>query len=88
MSNDDADRLVPSEGDSSQRSQVALHRDLFAGGRVRSRVEAEASRTKQAESRYESVVLRALEREPERRYQHVSELGSEVQSLQGAAPMA
>ena len=35
--------------------------NLFAGGRVRSRVEAEASRTKQAESRYESVVLRALE---------------------------
>ena len=29
----------------------------------------------------------ALEREPERRYQHVSELGSDVKSLKGAAPM-
>jgi len=35
--------------------------------------------------RLDQVVLRALEREPGRRYQHVSEIGSEVKSLQGGA---
>jgi tRNA A-37 threonylcarbamoyl transferase component Bud32 len=45
------------------------------------------SKSVRVDVRLDDVVLRALEREPERRYQHVSELGSEVKSLQGAAPM-
>jgi hypothetical protein len=44
------------------------------------------SKSVQVDVRLDQVVLRALEREPGRRYQHVSEIGSEVTSLQGAGP--
>ncbi|MBC8874309.1 MAG: serine/threonine protein kinase [Planctomycetes bacterium] len=44
------------------------------------------SKSVQVDVRLDHVVLRALEREPGRRYQHVSEIGSEVKSLHGAAP--
>jgi len=45
------------------------------------------SKSVQVDVRLDQVVLRALEREPGRRYQHVSEIGSDVKSLHGAAPV-
>jgi hypothetical protein len=45
------------------------------------------SKSVQVDVRLDQVVLRALEREPGRRYQHVSEIGSAVKSLHGAAPV-
>ena len=43
------------------------------------------SKSVRVDVRLDHVVLRALEREPERRYQHVSEIGSELKSLHGVA---
>jgi len=45
------------------------------------------SKSVRVDVRLDQVVLRALEREPGRRYQHVSEIGSAVKSLYDAAPV-
>src|SRR5438045_1437214 len=38
--------------------------------------------------RLDDVVLRTLEKEPEKRYQHVSEVKTEVDSIRGLSPIA
>src|SRR5579863_3062023 len=43
---------------------------------------APPSKKVQVDVRLDQVVLRALEKEPDRRYQHVSEVGTEVESIQ------
>jgi predicted Ser/Thr protein kinase len=46
------------------------------------------SRKQGVDSRLDEVVLRALEREPERRYQHASDVKIDVERISGVAPLA
>ena len=45
---------------------------------------APPSQKAQVDVRLDEVVVRALEKEPERRYQHVSDLGTDVQNITAA----
>jgi predicted Ser/Thr protein kinase len=46
------------------------------------------SKKVQIDVRLDEIVLRALEKEPERRYQHASELKTEVEGISGLSPVA
>ena len=48
---------------------------------------APPSKKVEIDARLDEVVLRALEKEPKQRYQHVSEVKTEVEAIRGSAPV-